>query len=123
MNNTPNPYEPSSGKPSKPEPKKMDAFWIGARNGFLWSLLLAVPAAFTFYQEARLGMGSQFDPVTFARTRVPITNAHRIAACFNAFVTAAGYIVLPWSLVAGVVKRVVSNRKENPSRQSVDELE
>ena len=104
-----NPYEPSSEQSSKPEPKKTDAFWIGARNGFLWSLFLAVPAAFIFYQEARFGMGSKFDPVTFARTRVPITNAHRIVACFNAIGTAAGYIVLPWSLAAGVVKHVASN--------------
>ncbi len=97
MNNSLNPYEPSSEQSSKPEPTKTDAFLIGARNGFLWSLLLAVPAAFTFYQE-RLVMGSQFDPVTFARTGVPITNAHRIAACFNAIGTAAGYIVVTFGL-------------------------
>lgn len=85
--------------------------------------LSAVPAAFIFYQEARFGMGSKFDPVTFARTRVPITNAHRIVACFNAIGTAAGYIVLPWSLAAGVVKHVASNRKRDNLGQQGNEGE
>ncbi len=101
------------------EPKKKDEFLVGARKGFLWSLLLAVPASFAFYDESFL-RAINFDPVTFARTRVPITNAHRIGACLYAFVTAARFIVLPWSLVAGVVNLVVLNRKANRLGQSVD---
>ena len=122
MNNTINPYETSSEQSSKPEPKKTDAFWIGARNGFLWSLFLAVPAAFIFYDESFL-RAIKFDPVTFARTRVPITNAHRIGACLYAFVTAAGFIVLPWSLVAGIVKLVVANRNKDYLSQQGNEGE
>ncbi len=68
-------------------------------------------------------MVNQFDPVTFARTKIPLTNAHRISACYDAFIAAICYIVLPWSLVAGIVKLVVSNRKANRLEQSVDEPE
>ena len=113
MNNSINPYETSSKISRQPVLNKKNAFLAGARNGFLWSVLLAVPASFAFYSAACLGLTHQLDPVNFARTKISLTNAHRIVACYNSCVTAAGYIVLPWSLVAGVVKHVVSNRNKD----------
>lgn len=88
--------------------RQLPAFWIGARNGFLWSLLLAIPAGFIFYEESMLGVANAFDPVTFARTQVTVTNSHRIAAGTEAIVNALLYIVLPWSVIAGLVRLVSS---------------
>jgi len=121
MNNTLNPYEPSSNQSSKPLPNQRNAFLVGARNGFLWSLLLAVPTSFVFYANSCVAMARPFDPVTFARTRVPLTNAHRIAACVDAFVTAAGYIVLPWSLFAGVAKHSIETKRKKRLGSQEDE--
>ena len=85
-------------------------FLIGSRNGFLWSLLLAVPASFTFYNESTMGMANHFDPVTLTRTPIPLTATHRIAACIQATITASLGIILPWAAVAGLVKLARSKK-------------
>ena len=104
-----------------PVPEKRLAFLVGARNGFLWSLLLAVPAFIALYDETCLGKANHFDPITFARTSVQLTNAHRIAACVEAIASVSCYIVLPWSLVAGAVKHGKANRnKENFGKQGIE---
>ena len=116
MNNlkdTNNPYKPSAEQSSKPVPEKRLAFLVGARNGFLWSLLLAVPTCFALYNATCAVLANPIDLGTLTRTNIPLTNELRITACVAALVDVTRYIVLPWSLVAGVVKHRMANRNED----------
>lgn len=90
-----NPYEPSTVLKSGSKSGKLAHFFVGARNGFLWSLILAMPSSRAFYFESLL---------PFARDKVTVTGPIRIAAALDSIAAAALYIVLPWSIVAGGVK-------------------
>ena len=90
-----NPYQPSTTFKSEFEKPKLAKFVIGARNGLLWSLILAAPTSWALYLEELL---------PFARDNVILTNAIRISAGLKAIAATAFYIVLPWSLVAGIVR-------------------
>jgi hypothetical protein len=106
-----NPYEVTTVLRSDQVPRRLSPFLIGVRKGFLWSLLLAVPASFAFYSESILSMANPIDPFTLSRTRIPITGSLRISACMQAITAAALYIVLPWAGVAGCVSHVRTKRQ------------
>ncbi|MCU0715929.1 MAG: hypothetical protein MUD03_07360 [Pirellula sp.] len=110
-----NPYQFTTSNRIAHSKLRISAFWIGVRNGFLWSLLFAIPAAFAFYSESLLAMANSFDPVTFVRTRVPLTNSHRVAAATNALITVSLYITLPWSVIAGFVRVASTARSDDSS--------
>ena len=112
LTDTNNPYMPSTEQSSEPVVKKRLAFLVGARNGFLWSLLVAVPTCYVFYTETCVVLANPIDLRTLVRTKIPLTNELRITSCVAAFVEVTRYIVLPWSLVAGVVKHQTANRKK-----------
>ena len=112
-----NPYEVTASSQDNCDTRRPSPFLVGARNGFLWSLLLAVPASFTFYNESTMGMANHFDPVTLTRTPITLTVAHRIAACIQAVITASLGIVLPWALVAGLVKLARSKKLRHPTAE------
>jgi hypothetical protein len=105
-----NPYEVTAPTKDNCITRRSSPFLIGARNGFLWSLLLAVPASFALYNEYTLSMANHFDPVTLTRTQVPLTGTHRIAACIQATITASLGVVLPWTAVAGLAKLARSKK-------------
>ena len=105
-----NPYEVSELSQANSAKRPTSPFVVGARNGFLWSLLVAIPAAFSFYNEFTMSMGNPLDPATLTRTRIPLTTFRHIAACVQAAITAALWIVLPWASVAGFVKRAQSKQ-------------
>ncbi|MEQ1829407.1 MAG: hypothetical protein ABL921_25810 [Pirellula sp.] len=99
-----NPYEATTSSQADFVSRRAAPFVTGARNGFLWSLLFALPASFIFYDKFTLAMANPLDPVTLARTQNPLTALHRLEACIQAITTATLYIVLPWAGVAGLVK-------------------
>lgn len=106
-----NPYEVTASTQAELASCRASPFFIGVRNGFLWSPLFAVPAAFVFYDEYTMSLANPLDPVTLTRTRIPLTALHRIAAILQATFTSAVWIVLPWSAVAGLVKLAGSKKQ------------
>lgn len=108
-----NPYESSLGPVSQTAKKPNNAFLIGARNGFLWSLILAVPAAYTFYNTTCIALSNPIHLETLVRTSMPLTNEHRMDACVEALVEVTRYICLPWALIAGVVKHFRNRQSKN----------
>jgi hypothetical protein len=105
-----NPYEVRASSQIDSFAHRVNPFWIGLRNGFLWSLLVAVPASSVFYSELLLGMANVTDPVTLKRTQVPLTASHRMTAGFQSAFTALLSICLPWATVAGLVKLAHSKK-------------
>jgi hypothetical protein len=105
-----NPYEVTALSKDGFVTRRASPFVIGARNGFLWSLLLAAPASLAFYNESTMAMASHLDPVTMTRTPIPLSASHRIAACIRATTTASLGIILPWAAVAGLVKLARSKK-------------
>ena len=106
-----NPYEVTTVLRSDQVPRRLSPFLKGAHKGFLWSLLLAVPASFAFYSESILSMANPHDQVTLSRTRVPITGSLRISAGMQAITATTLYIVLPWAGGAGCVSHLRSKRQ------------
>ncbi len=106
-----NPYEATTVSRFDQVPCRLSPFLIGARKGFLWSFLFAVPASYAFYSELILSMANPYDQVTLSRTRVPITGSLRISAGMQAITAATLYIVLPWAGVAGCVSHLRSKRQ------------
>ena len=115
-----NPYEVTSDLRSDQVRRRLPPFLIGARKGFLWSLLLAVPASFAFYSESILSMANPIDPITLSRMRIPITDSLRISACMQAITAATLYIVLPWAGFAGCVSHVRSKRQHRTNGEFND---
>lgn len=108
-----NPYESSLGLVSQPVKRPNKPFLIGARNGFLWSLILAVPAAYTVYNTSCIALANPIHLETLDRTSTPLTNEHRLDACVEALVEVTRCICLPWALVAGVVKHFRNRQSKN----------
>lgn len=115
-----NPYEFTASLKDEFVTRRASPFLIGARNGFLWSLLLAVPASFVFYSESTMGMANHFDPVTLTSTSIPLTATHQITACIKAIITASLGIILPWAAVAGLVKLAQSKKLGHTIAESSD---
>ncbi|AMV35755.1 hypothetical protein VN12_26925 [Pirellula sp. SH-Sr6A] len=97
-----NPYQATATVHTPLRESGISTFLIGARNGFLWSLLVAVPAAVTIYDHNIMSSSNSFDPDTFAPKRIPLTNSHRVSASIRAGTTVLFYVILPWTVCAGM---------------------
>ncbi len=99
-----NPYDSpkteSRAKPNVTSPP----FITGCRNGFLWSLVLAIPTLFVVDSELLLGMTNQTMGISHGLTRDPITVVGRLSVFLNAVLITFGIVTLPWALTTGVVK-------------------
>ncbi len=105
-----NPYaSPTTSAATTAEPKH--AFARGFRRGLLWSLLLAVPTCFVFYNELTLHR-FRYDTVLDAGVTIELSPAASIGAAALAVAMVASSIVLPWALAAGFVARGKTQRQQ-----------
>lgn len=99
-----NPYQPALTLDAVPHDRSSLAFfWIGLRQGFLWSLLFSVPATFAFIQEFSLADAKRAAAEPEHSPLGRNANSPIIVFCMSAF-TALTAISAPWALVAGWVK-------------------